>query len=114
MANPRKFSEKIALHNQKQAEETAAFEQIMREVIGVRVSDQFVYQLGLGSAFYGPWMPLRAIRNTMCRPMNCQQTAVLFVSFPYRTLKSVVVTLLINFFIIMFKWYARNRANFIA
>lgn len=34
MANPRKFSEKIALHNQKQAEETAAFEEIMREVIG--------------------------------------------------------------------------------
>lgn len=32
MANPRKFSEKIALHTQKQAEETAAFEQIMREV----------------------------------------------------------------------------------
>ncbi|XP_043225645.1 CREB-regulated transcription coactivator 1-like isoform X3 [Amphibalanus amphitrite] len=36
MANPRKFSEKIALHNQKQAEETAAFEKIMREV-GVAV-----------------------------------------------------------------------------
>nr|XP_039257991.1 CREB-regulated transcription coactivator 1-like isoform X1 [Styela clava] len=32
MANPRKFSEKIALHNQKQAEETAAFERIMQEV----------------------------------------------------------------------------------
>ncbi|VVC43355.1 Hypothetical protein CINCED_3A022555 [Cinara cedri] len=32
MANPRKFSEKIALHNQKQAEETAAFEKIMQEV----------------------------------------------------------------------------------
>uniref|UniRef100_A0A2S2R5N4 CREB-regulated transcription coactivator 1 n=1 Tax=Sipha flava TaxID=143950 RepID=A0A2S2R5N4_9HEMI len=32
MANPRKFSEKIALHHQKQAEETAAFEEIMREV----------------------------------------------------------------------------------
>lgn len=32
MANPRKFSEKIAMHNQKQAEETAAFEKIMREV----------------------------------------------------------------------------------
>ena len=32
MANPRKFSEKIALHNQKQAEETAAFEAILREV----------------------------------------------------------------------------------
>lgn len=34
MANPRKFSEKIALHTQKQAEETAAFEEIMREVMG--------------------------------------------------------------------------------
>ncbi|XP_071448368.1 CREB-regulated transcription coactivator 1 [Hetaerina americana] len=32
MANPRKFSEKIALHNQKQAEETAAFNQILQEV----------------------------------------------------------------------------------
>jgi Transducer of regulated CREB activity, N terminus len=32
MANPRKFSEKIALHTQKQAEETAAFEAIIREV----------------------------------------------------------------------------------
>lgn len=35
MANPRKFIEKIALHNQKQAEETAAFEKIMREVSAV-------------------------------------------------------------------------------
>lgn len=35
MANPRKFSEKIALHNQKQAEETAKFEQIMKEVSDV-------------------------------------------------------------------------------
>lgn len=32
MANPRKFSDKIALHTQKQAEETAAFEAILREV----------------------------------------------------------------------------------
>lgn len=36
MANPRKFSEKIALHNQKQAEETADFEKIMREVQNVK------------------------------------------------------------------------------
>ena len=35
MANPRKFSEKIALHHQKQAEETAAFEAIMKEVVSV-------------------------------------------------------------------------------
>lgn len=32
MSNPRKFAEKIALHNQKQAEETAAFEAILRDV----------------------------------------------------------------------------------
>lgn len=32
MANPRKFAEKIALHTQKQEEETRAFEQIMKEV----------------------------------------------------------------------------------
>jgi CREB-regulated transcription coactivator 1 len=34
MSNPRKFSEKIALHTQKQAEETAAFRKIMEEVTG--------------------------------------------------------------------------------
>ena len=32
MASPRKFSEKIALHAQKQQEEIAAFERIMHEV----------------------------------------------------------------------------------
>ncbi|XP_061620838.1 CREB-regulated transcription coactivator 3 isoform X5 [Phyllopteryx taeniolatus] len=31
-SNPRKFSEKIALHNQKQAEETRAFEQLMTDL----------------------------------------------------------------------------------
>lgn len=30
--NPRKFSEKIALHNQKQAEETAAFDEVMKDL----------------------------------------------------------------------------------
>ena len=32
MSNPRKFSEKIAMHAQKQAEGTAAFEAILKEV----------------------------------------------------------------------------------
>lgn len=32
--NPRKFSEKIALHNQKQAEGTAEFEKVLQEVFG--------------------------------------------------------------------------------
>lgn len=43
--NPRKFSEKIALHNQKQAEETAAFEEVMKDLsitraARVRVSER--------------------------------------------------------------------------
>lgn len=32
MAHPRKFVEKIAIHNQRMAEETRAFEEIMKEV----------------------------------------------------------------------------------
>lgn len=32
MSSPRKFSEKIALHKKKLAEETAAFEAVLREV----------------------------------------------------------------------------------
>jgi len=40
-SNPRKFSEKIALHNQKQKEETEAFEKVMRDVTSVvRVSQR--------------------------------------------------------------------------
>ncbi|XP_063830973.1 CREB-regulated transcription coactivator 1-like [Ostrinia nubilalis] len=48
MANPRKFSEKIALHNQKQAEETAAFEKIMREVSVATNKPEESPQYGLG------------------------------------------------------------------
>ena len=49
MANPRKFSEKIALHNQKQAEETAAFEAIMREVVSVILCIKFKSISGVNS-----------------------------------------------------------------
>lgn len=46
MANPRKFSEKIALHTQKQAEETAAFEKIMREVSdATKVSEYTTFKM---------------------------------------------------------------------
>uniref|UniRef100_A0A671PSQ4 Transducer of regulated CREB activity N-terminal domain-containing protein n=1 Tax=Sinocyclocheilus anshuiensis TaxID=1608454 RepID=A0A671PSQ4_9TELE len=40
--NPRKFSEKIALHNQKQAEETAAFEEVMKDLSITRSRDKSV------------------------------------------------------------------------
>lgn len=36
--NPRKFSEKIALHNQRQAEDTAAFREVMMDITSIRVS----------------------------------------------------------------------------
>ncbi|MGH0186696.1 UNVERIFIED_CONTAM: hypothetical protein FKN15_022443 [Acipenser sinensis] len=36
-SNPRKFSEKIALHNQRQAEETAAFQEVMMDISSTRV-----------------------------------------------------------------------------
>ncbi|XP_022241775.1 CREB-regulated transcription coactivator 3-like isoform X2 [Limulus polyphemus] len=60
MANPRKFSEKIALHTQKQAEETAAFEQVMREVLGakrvVHQKQQLLINQSLG-AYRGGSLP---------------------------------------------------------
>uniref|UniRef100_A0A8C5IY85 Transducer of regulated CREB activity N-terminal domain-containing protein n=1 Tax=Junco hyemalis TaxID=40217 RepID=A0A8C5IY85_JUNHY len=37
-SNPRKFSEKIALQKQRQAEETAAFEEVMMEICSTRDS----------------------------------------------------------------------------
>jgi len=41
MANPRKFSERIALQEQKMAEGTAAFEAILKDVYSTtRVSDE--------------------------------------------------------------------------
>lgn len=36
-SNPRKFSEKIALQKQRQAEETAAFEEVMMDIGSTRV-----------------------------------------------------------------------------
>lgn len=36
-SNPRKFSEKIALQRQRQAEETAAFEEVMMDIGSTRV-----------------------------------------------------------------------------
>ncbi|XP_051901557.1 CREB-regulated transcription coactivator 3-like isoform X2 [Pristis pectinata] len=58
--NPRKFSEKIALHNQKQAEETAAFEEVMMEINNSRLQAQKVQQLRLSHTrgqYYGGSLP---------------------------------------------------------
>lgn len=37
--NPRKFSEKIALHTQRQAEDTAAFQEVMMDITSTKVSE---------------------------------------------------------------------------
>ncbi|KAJ1180248.1 hypothetical protein NDU88_005470 [Pleurodeles waltl] len=46
-SNPRKFSEKIALHNQKQAEETRAFDELMTDLTmsRVRIGDSSPFRL---------------------------------------------------------------------
>ncbi|XP_016430719.1 CREB-regulated transcription coactivator 3-like isoform X2 [Sinocyclocheilus rhinocerous] len=59
-SNPRKFSEKIALHNQKQAEETRAFEQLMTDLTVSRVQFQKIQQLRLSqnrAQYYGGSLP---------------------------------------------------------
>ncbi|KAM5194823.1 CREB-regulated transcription coactivator 1 isoform 3-T3 [Mantella aurantiaca] len=61
--NPRKFSEKIALHNQKQAEETAAFEEVMKDLSitrAARLQLQKNQYLQLGQSrgqYYGGSLP---------------------------------------------------------
>ncbi|KAM8727404.1 CREB-regulated transcription coactivator 1 isoform 2-T2 [Acanthopagrus schlegelii] len=61
--NPRKFSEKIALHNQKQAEETAAFEEVMKDLSitrAARLQLQKTQYLQLGpnrGQYYGGSLP---------------------------------------------------------
>ncbi|KAM6918295.1 CREB-regulated transcription coactivator 1 [Xenentodon cancila] len=60
-SNPRKFSEKIALHNQKQAEETAAFEEVMKDLSitrAARLQKTRYLQLGQNRGqYYGGSLP---------------------------------------------------------
>ncbi|KAK0155492.1 CREB-regulated transcription coactivator 3 [Merluccius polli] len=66
-SNPRKFSEKIALHNQKQAEETRAFEQLMTDLNVSRVQFQKIQQLRLSQTrapYYGSLPNVNQIGNT--------------------------------------------------
>ncbi|XP_064868247.1 CREB-regulated transcription coactivator 3 isoform X3 [Oncorhynchus nerka] len=59
-SNPRKFSEKIALHNQKQAEETLAFDQLMTDLTVSRVQFQKIQQLRqtqTRAQYYGGSLP---------------------------------------------------------
>ncbi|KAJ8273723.1 hypothetical protein GJAV_G00104790 [Gymnothorax javanicus] len=54
--NPRKFSEKIALHTQRQAEETAAFQEVMMDITSTRIQAQKM-RLGQMQCQYGGSLP---------------------------------------------------------
>ncbi|XP_030044271.1 CREB-regulated transcription coactivator 2 isoform X2 [Microcaecilia unicolor] len=55
-SNPRKFSEKIALQQQRQAEETAAFEEVMMDIGSTRLQAQKL-RLNCRGNYYGGSLP---------------------------------------------------------
>ncbi|XP_052473711.1 CREB-regulated transcription coactivator 2 isoform X1 [Carassius gibelio] len=63
-SNPRKFSEKIALHTQRQAEETAAFQEVMMDLTSTRIQAQKVRLTRTQGQYYGGSLPNV---NQMCR-----------------------------------------------
>ncbi|XP_060777814.1 CREB-regulated transcription coactivator 2-like isoform X2 [Neoarius graeffei] len=56
-SNPRKFSEKIALHTQRQAEETAAFQEVMMDITSTRIQAQKVRLARTQGPSYGGSLP---------------------------------------------------------
>lgn len=56
-SNPRKFSEKIALQKQRQAEETAAFEEVMMEICNTRLQAQKLRLAHSRGPFYSGSLP---------------------------------------------------------
>ncbi|KAI1886005.1 hypothetical protein AGOR_G00209590 [Albula goreensis] len=56
-SNPRKFSEKIALHTQRQAEETAAFREVMMDITSTRIQAQKVRLARNQGPYYGGSLP---------------------------------------------------------
>uniref|UniRef100_A0AAQ4RT82 CREB regulated transcription coactivator 2 n=1 Tax=Gasterosteus aculeatus aculeatus TaxID=481459 RepID=A0AAQ4RT82_GASAC len=56
-SNPRKFSEKIALHTQRQAEETAAFQEVMMDITSTRLQAQKIRLSRNQGVYYGGSLP---------------------------------------------------------
>ncbi|KAJ8000194.1 hypothetical protein DPEC_G00202310 [Dallia pectoralis] len=57
LCNPRKFSEKIALLTQRQAEDTAAFQEVMMDITSTRIQVQRARQSRSTGPFYGGSLP---------------------------------------------------------
>ncbi|XP_056590686.1 CREB-regulated transcription coactivator 1b isoform X2 [Triplophysa dalaica] len=66
--NPRKFSEKIALHNQKQAEETAAFEEVMKDLSITRAARTTVLDTSRTTRHHGLVDRVYRDRNRIASP----------------------------------------------
>ncbi|KAM6939084.1 CREB-regulated transcription coactivator 1b isoform 3-T3 [Lycodopsis pacificus] len=66
--NPRKFSEKIALHNQKQAEETAAFEEVMKDLNITRAARNSVLDTSRTTRHHGLVERVYRDRNRIASP----------------------------------------------
>ncbi|XP_068591009.1 CREB-regulated transcription coactivator 1b isoform X3 [Cebidichthys violaceus] len=66
--NPRKFSEKIALHNQKQAEETAAFEEVMKDLNITRAARNSVLDTSRTTRHHGLVERVYRDRNRITSP----------------------------------------------
>ncbi|XP_029684487.1 CREB-regulated transcription coactivator 1b isoform X4 [Takifugu rubripes] len=66
--NPRKFSEKIALHNQKQAEETAAFEEVMKDLNVTRAARNSVLDTSRTTRHHGLVERVYRDRNRISSP----------------------------------------------
>uniref|UniRef100_A0AAR2L354 CREB-regulated transcription coactivator 1 n=1 Tax=Pygocentrus nattereri TaxID=42514 RepID=A0AAR2L354_PYGNA len=66
--NPRKFSEKIALHNQKQAEETAAFEEVMKDLSITRAARTTVLDTSRTTRHHGLVDRVYRDRNRITSP----------------------------------------------
>ncbi|XP_075896796.1 CREB-regulated transcription coactivator 1b isoform X3 [Nelusetta ayraudi] len=66
--NPRKFSEKIALHNQKQAEETAAFEEVMKDLNVTRAARNSVLDTSRTTRHHGLVERVYRDRNRITSP----------------------------------------------
>lgn len=77
-SNPRKFSEKIALHNQKQAEETRAFEQLMTDLTVSRVKQNAHLCVGITPQPHLGW----ALFSTRLRPL-CWPFSVMSLLCPF-------------------------------
>lgn len=74
-SNPRKFSEKIALHTQRQAEETAAFQEVMMDITSTRVSVRRAARRQAGPARAGEASPHRYL-PTLLRLLSVSDVVV--------------------------------------